>query len=172
MGGAAGAGGTGGLAGAGGGTGASGGSGGADGGGGTGGFGPGTYVSEKIGSDANPGTAAAPVKTIGEGINKATQLGGNATVYVAEGTYSEKVKLTQGISLLGGHQCDSTSCTWARDPTKFVTTIQNTDAEGVLADAKITVTTKIDGFTIEGLAGPATGNGRAALTLQQRADRR
>lgn len=161
VGGAAGAGATGGAAGAGGG---SGGTGGAS--GGNGGSGIGTYVSQAIGHDNNPGTQSSPVKTIAVGISKAQSLGSNVDVYVAEGTYQEKVVMVQGINLLGGHHCDNSSCSWARDPASYNSTIKATDAEGLLAGASITQATKLDGFKIYGANGSATGTGRVAVTLK------
>ena len=125
----------------------------------------GTFVSGIVGNDTNPGTKALPVRTIGKGMQNATQIGGGVDVFVAEGHYPEKVRLVQGISLLGGHQCDMTSCTWTRAPQTHDTAILSPDAEGVLADNTITRSTRIDGFRLEGQSGTATGRGRAALTL-------
>lgn len=121
----------------------------------------GTYVSEKTGDDNNPGTKLSPVKTIGKGMaNAQTILGttpGSIDVYVAEGTYAEKVKMAQGVNLLGGHSCATAPCNWTRDPKTYTSTIQNQDAEGVLADHNVFRTTRIDGFTITGWDGDTTG---------------
>ncbi len=125
----------------------------------------GTYVSDLVGSDANPGTQQSPVKSLRQGMANAQTIGGGVDVFVAEGTYAEKVTLVEGVSLLGGHACDTSSCTWARDPKATVSTIQSTDAEGVVAGSSITRATAIDGFEIVGQDGAGTGDGRSALRI-------
>jgi len=72
----------------------------------------------------------------------------------------------EGISLQGGYQCDTSSCTWARDPATYDTAILDQDATGVVADDSITNATAIDGFRIMGQNGTTTGRGRAAMTLR------
>ncbi len=129
------------------------------------GMGPGTYVSGIVGLDTNPGTKALPVKTISKGITNAIAIGGNPNVYVAQGHYPEKVTLVQGISVLGGHQCDMNSCTWARDRVVYDTAIDMQDAEGVLAGPTITKITTLDGFRLRGKAGAASSGGFVCLTL-------
>ena len=57
---------------------------------------------DATGSDGNPGTKDAPVKTIGGALGK---LGAKARVYVCEGTYAEHVKLTSAVSIYGGFAC-------------------------------------------------------------------
>ena len=52
------------------------------------------------GNDANEGTKEKPLQTIGAALAK-----GKARVYVCEGTYAEHVKVTSGISLVGGFAC-------------------------------------------------------------------
>ncbi|MFH2007923.1 MAG: choice-of-anchor Q domain-containing protein [bacterium] len=130
----------------------------------------GTYVSALYGNDATGlGTQQSPVQTIGMGIANAITIGGGHPVYVAEGNYNEKVILVEGISLLGGHQCDTTTCTWARDPVTYVATIQNTDRQGVFADITISNITEISGFTIAGVDTNSNGTwqtpGTAAVTV-------
>lgn len=127
----------------------------------------GTYVSSITGDDNNDGTQASPVATIDKGIDNALALGNGQPVYVAEGTYG-KVVLEDGVSLLGGHQCDLASCTWARDPDGYVSDIQNVDDQGVYGDIFVTSATRVDGFTITGFTNPSPGNGSmtAAVTLE------
>jgi hypothetical protein len=126
----------------------------------------GTFVSSMTGTPSNPGTQALPVDTIGQGIANAVTIGGPQTVIVAEGTYDEKVTLVEGVDLLGGHECNTTSCTWARDPATHVSTIANTDHEGVLAGSGITLATVIDGFHIVGRDGvPPAQPGSAGITV-------
>ena len=149
--------------------------GGGDGGGGDGGvgdaadggvvMGPGTYVSGIVGLDTNPGTKALPVKTISKGITNAVALGGTPNVYVAQGHYPEKVALVEGISVLGGYQCDMNSCTWVRDRVVYDTAIDMQDNEGVLAGASITKRTTLDGFRLRGKTGAANAGVVACLTL-------
>jgi hypothetical protein len=56
------------------------------------------------GSDADPGTMNAPVRTLGKGIDKAA-AGGKA-VYVCDAEYAENVKLDHvAVSLYGGYDC-------------------------------------------------------------------
>ncbi|HEY4058637.1 MAG TPA: choice-of-anchor Q domain-containing protein [Kofleriaceae bacterium] len=128
--------------------------------------GVGTFVSAITGNDNNAGTLDKPVKTISKGISNAQLLGGARTVVIAEGTYTEKVRLIEGIDLLGGHQCDTTSCTFTRDITAHPTVIAATDFEGVLAGPTITQETLLSGLTLLGFGGnPTTADGSAAITL-------
>lgn len=124
----------------------------------------GTYVSSINGDDANDGTQADPVATIAEGIAHALLLGNGQAVFVAEGTYG-KVTLEDGVSLLGGHQCDLGSCTWTRDPAGYVSDIQNVDDEGVYADILVTSATRVDGFTITGYANPTPTSNTFVATV-------
>ncbi|HEX2716182.1 MAG TPA: Ig-like domain-containing protein [Gemmatimonadaceae bacterium] len=67
------------------------------------------------GNDANPGTRAAPVKTINRGVQVAAAEG--ADVYVTNGLYDETVNLATGVSIYGGYQ----SGTWLRSaPPTFI----------------------------------------------------
>lgn len=126
----------------------------------------GTFVSEARGSDTNPGSKAMPFKTITAGIAHAKSLGGEQSVYVAQGTYPEKVTLSEGIDLHGGYECSASACTWTRDIATYVTTIANQDFEGVLAASAITPATLIGGFMIVGKDGvPPTAPGSVALTV-------
>jgi len=129
----------------------------------------GTWVSELVGDDAmGDGTQANPVRTIGAGLVNAGIIGVGTDVYVAEGSYDEKVTMVEGTDILGGHQCDAVSCTWARDPVTYVSTILNTDFQGVLADGTITRATVLDGFSIVALDGnPGNGNTGAGITVLQ-----
>jgi hypothetical protein len=126
-------------------------------------MGIGTWVSELAGDDmTGDGTQQNPVKTIAKGLQNAMTIGGGVDVYVAEGTYAEKVTLVEGISILGGHQCDLNTCTWARDATVYTSTIQNQDYEGVLAGNTITAVTLLDGFQIVGQGGNPGNSGASS----------
>jgi len=116
----------------------------------------GTFVSALAGDDANPGTTVEPVKTIAQGMANAATIGGVQDVIVAEGNYAEKVTLAEGVSLLGGFQCDQLACTWARDVSAHASTIANVDFEGVLAGPTITPATLVEGFHVVGMDGAPT----------------
>lgn len=129
----------------------------------------GTWVSALVGDDlTGDGTQANPVRTIGAGMINAGIIGGGADVYVAEGSYPEKVIMVEGTDVLGGYQCDAGSCTWVRDPSAHTSTVINVDFQGVLADASITRATALDGLSIVALDGnPGSGNTSAAITVLQ-----
>jgi hypothetical protein len=126
----------------------------------------GTFVSANVGSDSNPGTQALPVQTIGQGMQNAQTIGGGVDVYIGEGHYTEKVTLVEGIDLLGGYQCDQSTCTWAQNSRLYDSAVFATDAEGMLATDAITRATHVDGLRIMGQDGSGTGRGRAALSLR------
>ncbi|MEZ4222227.1 MAG: choice-of-anchor Q domain-containing protein [Polyangiaceae bacterium] len=119
----------------------------------------GTFVSAQTGDDLNPGTKDKPVKSIAQGVKNAQTivaaqtLPGPIDVFIAEGHYSEKVTLIEGISLVGGFSCTAQPCSWARDPKTYDSAILNTDMQGVAADATITRATRIDGLRIVGSDG-------------------
>lgn len=126
----------------------------------------GTYVSQLTGNDGAAGTKTAPKKTITAAIARAKQLGGNQAVFVAQGTYAEKVTLAEGVDLNGGYECNATSCTWTRDFAAFESTIANQDFEGVLAPPGITPGTLLGGFTIVGKEGaPPVAPGSIGVTI-------
>jgi len=130
---------------------------------------PGVWVSALTGDDIlGTGALEDPFATIDAGISLAFTLGPNANVYVAEGVYSEKVAMVEGVSLCGGYQCDGVECTWDHNPPIHDSTISNVDGEGVLAGATITRQTHLDGFNIQSISGtpPPQGN-FAAVTIDQ-----
>ena len=119
----------------------------------------GTYVAPPpLGDDANPGTQAMPVATIGQGMSNAMTIGGGVDVFVAAGTYSEDVTMVEGISLHGGYE----SAGWTPSPAANVTTIRPSTDAGVLFPHGITRATSIDGFTITAHGGLS---GSAAVTV-------
>lgn len=70
----------------------------------------GVFVDGAAGLDANPGTKAAPFKTVGAAVAAA----GGRRVYVCEGTYGEAVKVTSAVRLYGGFACGGWSYSGAR----------------------------------------------------------
>ena len=70
------------------------------------------------GDDANPGTQTLPLRTLGAGILRATQLG-LRDVLATGGTYAELVTLAAGIGLYGGYSEDFST----QDPTTHETVI-------------------------------------------------
>jgi hypothetical protein len=71
----------------------------------------GVFVSADTGSDDNPGTMAAPKKTIGAALPLAQQNG--KAVFVAAGRYEEPVTAT--VSVFGGYRAED----WSRDIDAF-----------------------------------------------------
>ena len=70
-----------------------------------------TCVVDEVGIFVSPngnfgasGTKADPVKTINEGVEKATATK-RTRVYVCEGTYAESISLTSAIGIYGGYDC-------------------------------------------------------------------
>ncbi len=73
----------------------------------------GVFVSP-AGADANPGTRAAPLRTVGGGLD-AAKAGGKLRVYVCAGSYDETLTLgpsRDGVSVYGGLDCTA----WAYGP--------------------------------------------------------
>jgi len=119
----------------------------------------GTYVAKPpLGNNANPGTQASPVASIGQGIANAMTIGGGVDVYVSVGTYAENVQMVEGITLWGGYE----STGWTRDPTANVTRISATTNSGVYFRHGISNATVIDGFVILARMG---GSGSSAVTI-------
>jgi hypothetical protein len=71
----------------------------------------GIFVDPAGGDDAQPGSKAAPAKTIAGALGK---LGGRRRVYLCDGALDEHVKLTVSADLYGGFACQ----TWAYTGTK------------------------------------------------------
>jgi hypothetical protein len=126
--------------------------------------GPGIYVATNVGNDnTGLGTMSSPFKTIAKGVSTAAALGGAQAVHVAQGEYSEKVTLVEGISLLGGYRC----CDWARSRDVYTTQILNPDFEGVLVPESITRNTRLEGFFVRGKDGaPPAAPGSVAITVK------
>lgn len=71
----------------------------------------GVFVDGASGNDSGAGTKEAPFKTIGGALAK---LAGRQRIYVCEGTYAEKVKVTSAVSIYGGWGCGAWTYTGAK----------------------------------------------------------
>ncbi|CAN5182668.1 hypothetical protein BH09MYX1_BH09MYX1_37310 [soil metagenome] len=79
----------------------------------------GIFVSTASGADTNPGTKAAPFKTVQAGVNAAKKDALRRNIYVCEGTYDEQLLLdeaAEGLALHGGFACAD----WAYKEMKVV----------------------------------------------------
>jgi hypothetical protein len=94
------------------------------------------------GDDADPGTRAAPKRTIGAAITEAAGDAQKTEVYVSAGTYMETVQLTAGVSVYGGYNA---AAGWERSATN-VATVQG-DTTAVTGDG-IAQQTTVDRLTI------------------------
>jgi hypothetical protein len=71
----------------------------------------GLFVDATSGADSNPGTKAAPKKTVGAAVAAA---GGKPRVYVCQGSYAESVAIKSSVSLYGGLSCGAFAYTGAQ----------------------------------------------------------
>jgi hypothetical protein len=101
----------------------------------------------KSGSNANPGTKALPKLTIAAGITAAIS-GGKSQVLISNGTYNEKITLSNGISLYGGY---SSTSNWVRSPSDIVIVNSNVLSGGRIIGIEgtnITSATTVDDIDI------------------------
>jgi hypothetical protein len=107
----------------------------------------------KNGDDANTGTIAEPVLTIGKALTLAFAQG-KRDVYVATGVYQESVELAEGVSVYGGYSSDFSlrnkvlyeTVIMGLPPTAALPgAVNGFDLNGDPADA-----TRVDGFTVFG----------------------
>jgi hypothetical protein len=124
------------------------------------------------GADGNPGTSAAPMRTIQWAITSAEASGVIDTIRVAEGEYgydfanAAHIVMVEGISLFGGYRDD-----WAqRDPAQYPTNLVDQSPQEVPTSpasphraveipATVTGATILDGFHI----GASHGEYRTAI---------
>jgi hypothetical protein len=112
------------------------------------------------GNDANPGTRAAPMRTIQSAMSRAAmQL--RADVYIAGGYYSMMgtLHLRSGVSLYGGFRPQD----WVRLASEV--TYISVNARIAMSASGITVSTSVDGLNIRGrdaTTQTSTGEGLAA----------
>jgi hypothetical protein len=112
----------------------------------------GIFVSA-IGDDQNPGTMAAPKRTLGAGVTRALALKGR-DLYVTEGVYPEVLSVVNGISVYGGYDVS-----WHRSPSNL-TKITGSGGSFYMNAAlatDVTAATTVQLVTL--VAGPALGPG-------------
>jgi len=121
----------------------------------------GVWVSVTLGDDGNPGTQAAPVKTLARAIDLAEAAEKGARyVYACGGTYPEAVGLPAGVSLFGGFEC-AEGWRYTGQPQRAVIT----------AEADVVPLTLLhgDGVSLLGdvtvRAQDATGSGRSSIAV-------
>jgi hypothetical protein len=106
----------------------------------------GVFVDSTGGNDANAGTQALPVKTIGAALGK---LGAKPRVYICEGTYPEQVKLASAVSLYGGFACgpwtySGTKPTVAPTAVGYALEIADTTSDVVIGDLSFVAANAVD----------------------------
>jgi len=114
------------------------------------------------GSDANPGTMAAPFRSIQTAINSAAAHGAKKHVLVGRGNYLESVTLADGVSLFG--QYDAAGG-WSRSASN-TTSITSSETVAVSV-ANYLGTGAIEGFTISSGNAAAPGTSSRAIVLEQ-----
>ena len=105
------------------------------------------YVSQATGNDSNDGTSWANAKkTIAKGFSACAD---GDTLFVAAGTYNERVTVTTGhfVSIMGGYD----AATGMRDPETFVTIMDGSDLGKILikSEKEPTVPVIYDGLTLQ-----------------------
>ena len=105
------------------------------------------YVSQKAGNDSNDGLSWATAKaTISKGFSACAD---GDTLFVAAGTYNERVTITTGhfVSIMGGYD----AATGMRDPEVFETIMDGTDLGKILikSEKEPTVPLIFDGLILQ-----------------------
>ncbi|AKV04158.1 PE-PGRS virulence associated protein [Labilithrix luteola] len=95
----------------------------------------GVYVSSVGSTTAKCGVRAEPCKTIALGIARAATAS-KATVYVATGTYVERVILTKGVTISGGWTLSVEPWTRGCDVTPDATIVRAPSTENITFEAK------------------------------------
>lgn len=114
------------------------------------------YVSQATGNDSNDGLAWSTAKaTITAGFSA---CGDGDTLFIAAGTYNERVTITTGkfVSIMGGFSQDGST----RDPELFETIMDGTDLGKILikAEAEPTIPLLFDGLTLQNAEYSSSGS--------------
>lgn len=126
----------------------------------------GIFVDPTGGDDMQPGTKAAPAKTLTGALGK---LGGRRRVYVCDGVLDEHVKMTASADLYGGFACQ----TWAYTGTKsrvaphdvgYALDVENIADPMIIADLSFTA---IDGTDASPSSVAALVKASPMLTLRR-----
>ena len=124
------------------------------------------YVSQTAGNDSNDGLSwTTAMQTITAGFNA---CGNGDTLFIAAGTYNERVTVTNGkfVSILGGYSQDGNT----RDPELFQTIMDGTDLGKSLinAEAEPTIPLLFDGLILQNSEYASSGSAsymRGNMTL-------
>ncbi len=114
------------------------------------------------GLDTNTGTMASPVRTIGAALTLA-QNEGLSAVYVAAGTYAERVTLANGLSIYGGYASDGTWQRSASNVSRISSTTMIANRMLAVEGSSITSPTTLDRLTIE--SGNVNGQGASSVAM-------
>lgn len=112
------------------------------------------------GSDANPGTLAAPLRTIQAGLVRGAAEGKD--VLVARGIYEGPVAIVGGVDVFGGYRPDFRDRSLTLFPVEIESTTPGAPA---LVCRGIRTATRVEGFTIQGSDALAAGSGSTAVFL-------
>jgi len=119
------------------------------------------YVATPNNGGTNSGTCGAwdnPCATIGHALTRASSTSA-ARLRVSTGVFRENVVVSNGVSILGGHN----AINWTRNPEINVTVIQGTTVSApndsvTISAQNITQPTTLSGFTIQGANAANEGN--------------
>ncbi len=114
------------------------------------------FVSSSLGSDANDGTRAKPVKSLAAALAAAAPT--KKRVYACAETYDESLTMIDGVSLFGYFDCTTQ---WSVD-TKKSATIQAPSSPAVIAK-NLTLVTRIEGIAIVAPNAAAAGGSSIGL---------
>jgi hypothetical protein len=123
----------------------------------------GVFVDGSGGDDANPGTKAKPLKTIGKAVASA-EAAKKSRVFVCEGLYGENLTIKTALGLYGGWKCGSWTYNGTKpmvDPTRGVALTLD-GANGAV----------VEDLEIDGSADPATHGDSAIAVFASQLTRR
>ncbi len=119
------------------------------------------------GSPSGSGAPHDPLNTINAAIRVAQGDGTKDHVYIAAGTYHERVIVHEGVSLFGGYANDGS---WARDLSLYTTTITSSSGISSVRAMDIlgiqTTKTVVDGVTVIGGTNANPGGSSYAIWVK------